>query len=219
MPRAVWSNPATSWGKLDGSHRLCSPLCPVLSPALPAAWGQPVLQHRGSFSWGTPSAPDGPRCPITPGGDPASLWGRAGTRSDFLALRWGLNPWAQDRRTEQSREVTHTLANASQHRPSPGSLGLPSQTSYRGKAKHGQGGLAVPTSAAGRTTAAQGFGKAHREQAPFHPTARGKHQTRHENHREGEPPHSLLSLSWQDNLAQTHCPKSGSRLSSLPPGG
>ena len=82
VPRAVWSNLATSWGKLDINHPLCSPPspCPAVtplpgsvpvqqpaSPALPAAWGQPVLRHRGSFSWGRPSAPDGPWCPITQG--------------------------------------------------------------------------------------------------------------------------------------------------------
>lgn len=82
MPRAVWSNLATSWGKLAINHPLCFPPspCPAITPlpgsvpvqqpafpALPAAWGQPVLRHRGSFSWGRPSAPDRPWCPITRG--------------------------------------------------------------------------------------------------------------------------------------------------------
>lgn len=63
MPRVVWSSLATSWAKLGINHPVCpSPAVPPLpssvpeqqpaSPAFPAAWGQPVLTHGGSFTWG-----------------------------------------------------------------------------------------------------------------------------------------------------------------------
>lgn len=71
MPGAAWSNMATSWGKLDISHPLCSPPspCPAITPLPSSGPGQRPCPLPSPLPGASPSRGTGAP---SPGGRPSA---------------------------------------------------------------------------------------------------------------------------------------------------